>query len=290
MSRERDRPFDVCVVGHVTRDLVRTGSGDTAQPGGTAYYAALALRALGAAVAVVTRVSSRDADELLGELQRRDVTVLWRDSAASSAFENDYTGPRVDDRAQRILSVADAFGAADVPAITARAVHLGPLTAADMDASFAAALLARAGAEDALVSLDVQGLVRRPAQGDAKPLLRLAHIVKADTAEAEALTGRVGMEACAKRLLELGPREVLITRGGRGSVVFTARGRLPIAPVAAPGPVVDRTGCGDTYAAAYLLARLRGRDPAASGRFASAIAAAKLTRRGGLASVPGQYD
>ncbi len=84
-------------------------------------------------------------------------------------------------------------------------------------------------------------------------------------------------------LLELGLSEVILTRGARGASLFTAEGawHVPAYPVT----VVDSTGAGDCFHAAYLAARLRGLGPEARLRFAGAAAAIKvghLGARGGL--------
>ena len=50
--------FDVCVIGHVTRDIVAIkGRPVKSMPGGTAYYSAIAFGSLGPATAVVPRVA-----------------------------------------------------------------------------------------------------------------------------------------------------------------------------------------------------------------------------------------
>lgn len=289
--RRARHTFDVCVVGHVTRDLIRNDADGSTQPGGTAYYAALALRALGARVAVVTRCARGDAGELLHDLHDSGVSVHWRASTDSTLFENIYDTAVPDSRTQRILATAESFSEKDIPDISALAVHLGPLTPADISASFAASLLARSGGgQRPRSSLDLQGLVRgsrsrRPA--DAEALVGLADIVKADTAEAAALTGSRTPDSSAAELLGMGPSEVLLTRASRGSLLYTALGCTVIAPAPAPGAIVDRTGCGDTYAAAYLFSRVQGCDPVTAARFASAAAAAKLGWRGALRGLPG---
>ncbi len=56
--------FDVCVVGHVTKDLVRTAEGEFEMPGGTAYYTAIALKNLGMRVAVITKLLEQDVRDI----------------------------------------------------------------------------------------------------------------------------------------------------------------------------------------------------------------------------------
>jgi sugar/nucleoside kinase (ribokinase family) len=52
---------------------------------------------------------------------------------------------------------------------------------------------------------------------------------------------------------------------------------VPAVPVETP---VDPTGAGDSYAVAYLAARLRGADPVEAGRFAAQTVAALLAGDG----------
>ena len=51
--------FDVCVVGQVTKDIVKTADDEIEKPGGTAYYTAIALKKLGMSVAVITKLRRR---------------------------------------------------------------------------------------------------------------------------------------------------------------------------------------------------------------------------------------
>jgi len=76
-----------------------------------------------------------------------------------------------------------------------------------------------------------------------------------------------------------------ITRSEKGSVVVTATERVDIAaePVQ---KVVDTTGAGDMYAAAFLFGLARGRDLATCGRFASIAAAEVIAHVGPRPAVP----
>ena len=51
--------FDVCVIGHVTRDVITIkGKTKKVAPGGTAYYTGIACRSLGLRTSVVTKVAT----------------------------------------------------------------------------------------------------------------------------------------------------------------------------------------------------------------------------------------
>ena len=104
-------------------------------------------------------------------------------------------------------------------------------------------------------------------------------MLKANHAEAHSLTGIHDPEKAARAIQALGPREVIITLGDQGSLVHLDDQAYRIPAFATLG-IVDRTGCGDTYFAAYLYRRMRGDTPANAGQFASVCAALKLAQRG----------
>lgn len=69
---------------------------------------------------------------------------------------------------------------------------------------------------------------------------------------------RIGIKGLAKKLFALGPSEVIITDGRRGSYGFDGK-TLYQCPMF-PGPRVEATGAGDSFAAAYLGARMHGEE------------------------------
>jgi sugar/nucleoside kinase (ribokinase family) len=281
--------FDVCVIGHVTRDVVHTAREARTMPGGTALYCAVALKSLGVRVAVVTRLAGEDR-ELLSPLHHDGIPVFSRPSSATTVFENHYPGDG-QVRVQRVISRADPFVASDVADVRARLYHLGPLVEGDMPAGLLSAV-ARKG----LVSLDAQGFVRRVADGRVHPVgwpdmpraLPWFDILKADPSEARVLTATEDLHEAGQRLADGGVREVVITRGAKGALVYAQR-RWHRIDALKPYRFCDPTGCGDTFMAAYLACRLRNDSISAAARFAAAAAALKLEHfgpfRGGAAAV-----
>ncbi|MEO6315130.1 MAG: carbohydrate kinase family protein, partial [Chitinophagaceae bacterium] len=89
----------------------------------------------------------------------------------------------------------------------------------------------------------------------------------------------------AKKLFEWGVKEVVITLGSKGSVIYTD-GVFYDIPVFVPQVVADTTGCGDTYMAGYLSQRILGKDPQQAGEFASAMAALKIESYGPFTGTP----
>ena len=280
-----DRPFDVCVVGHVTRDLVRDASGAIrSQTGGAAYYGAAALARLGLRTRLVTRLAAAD-DGLLAELRAIGIAVERRPSAATTEFEAmEMAGPG--HRSYRAVSVADAFEAEDFAGVRARAILMDPLTRHD---NFADVMAAAARAAP-VVALDAQGFVRKFLVPGVADFVRRAalegfgclSIVKADAAEARAITGEAEPEAAARALARFGPREVIVTSGGAGSLVYAdgAVAQIPAFPVPR---IADPTGAGDSYLAGYLAARLEGKAARDAALFGAAVASLKLMCVGAFA-------
>lgn len=88
-------------------------------------------------------------------------------------------------------------------------------------------------------------------------------------------------EAYAAGDLDLAPGLAVMTEGEAGGSYLTSEGRAArYHPVAPPGPIVDRYGAGDSFAAGLAFALGRGDDPAAATAFAARCGAAAVTGRG----------
>jgi adenosine kinase len=74
-------------------------------------------------------------------------------------------------------------------------------------------------------------------------------------------------------------KALIVTRGARGSVIYTPEGEIEV-PCAKARAVVDPTGCGDAYRAGLLHGLLHGLDWRATGRIASLLGAIKIESLG----------
>ena len=72
---------------------------------------------------------------------------------------------------------------------------------------------------------------------------------------------------------------LIITRGGEGSHIYTARRRIDI-PAAAVATLSDPTGCGDAYRAGLLYGLMNDMDWETTGRIASLLGAIKIEKPG----------
>ncbi len=104
-----------------------------------------------------------------------------------------------------------------------------------------------------------------------------AQLVFCNEYEAMALTEQ-DTPGAAFRLLCRQVQHVIMTRGAEGSWIFWngSEYRIP----AYPATAVDTTGAGDTYAAAFLFAMIKGKSPEIAGHFASLASARVVSQFG----------
>lgn len=109
--------------------------------------------------------------------------------------------------------------------------------------------------------------------------MKYIDILKVNEHEAEVLTGFKDPQQAARQLAQWGVKEVLLTLGSLGSIIY-AEGKFYKIPAYAPKEVVDATGCGDTYVLGYLYMRNKGASYAEAGCFAAAMSTIKLEKSG----------
>ncbi len=94
-------------------------------------------------------------------------------------------------------------------------------------------------------------------------LVEASSVVKLNEREALELTGRDELEDAGEALLELGPSQVVVTRGGEGALIFCTGHAEPVP--GAEAQVVDTTGAGDSVAGVIAAALARGLTPRSGG-------------------------
>lgn len=245
-------------------------------PGGTAFYFAHALAGLPVRCKLVTAVAPAEM-QVAKNLQARGVDVTVLPSAHSVVFENRYSASQ-EQRTQKVLQKAAPFRHGLFAGVDATVFHLGPLLADDFTVSDIKALAARGR-----LSLDVQGFLRSVKDTAVVPadwlqktaVLPFIHYLKASEEEMTVLTGATNLQHGAKMLAGWGAKEVIVTCGSKGSLVYDGS-RFYTIPAYTPECLKDATGCGDTYMAGYLFQRCHGASIVQAGKFAAAMATLKI--------------
>jgi hypothetical protein len=248
-------------IGHICADLQPDG---TTRLGGTALFAGLTAHQLGVRAAILTACAP---DLNLSELPP-ELTVIREPSATTTRFENLYhaTG-----RTQLLHARAKTIDLKYLPPSwrTAPIIHFAPVI---QEVPIDDAMLF----SQSLLGLTPQGWLRavlpnKQVVTDPATLLRLpltqSYIIVLSEEDIQ------GDEALVRRLAERVPL-VVLTRAERGATVFM-HGRASDVP-AFQADIVDPTGAGDVFAAAFFIGLYQGREPLAAARWACAAAACSI--------------
>lgn len=277
----------LCQVDRIPLDLKIEAKSHLTQGGGPSATAAVAASRLGMSAAFIGSIGDdpsgliiqqefrKDSVDISGLAVRRNCTsttaFCWVDSAGRrSIVWYRGSGPEL-----------SADEVPESPVANAAVLHLDghQLAAAD----HAVQIARRAGV---LTAIDAGTL--RPGVYE---LCRSCDIVIVSEKFAAALSGRNDPEAALRKLAELDAAVVGITLGPRGSICFDrTSGKILRCPAFPADPVVDTTGAGDVYHAAFELFYHETRNTSASMRFAAAAAGLKCRKPGGRTGIPSRSE
>lgn len=251
-------------------------------PGGTSYYFSHGIRHLKDTrnYKLITALAPSEY-KAVEDLRAKGIQVEVLPSRKTVYFENIY-GENQDDRKQRVLAKADPFTVEELKDEEAKFFHLGSLLSDDFSLDVVKLLSGKGK-----LAVDAQGYLREVRDEqvyptdwkDKRDALKYIDILKVNEHEAEVLTGFKDFKQAALQLAEWGVKEVLLTLGSLGSIIY-AEGTFYKIPAYPAKNVVDATGCGDTYSMGYLYMRNKGASYEEAGCFAAALSTIKLEKSG----------
>jgi len=262
---------------------------------GSAGGTALVLARLGAGVRSAGAIGADPLGDMLVTLLERDGVdtslLVRRDDVQTSAsvlpIRPDGSRP-----AFHVVGANATYGPADVDwdAIgEATHLHLG---GPEFMGGEAAAVILRAARERGITtSADIL------APGDSgivdwiAPAFEHLDYLLPNDEQVLGFSGETDLVAGARALLDRGIGCVAATRGADGAVVVSADGVEEVPAFAVD--VVDTTGCGDAYAAGFIVAVANGWDPEAAGWLGAAAAGLVATGLGsdsGIVDLPSTLD
>lgn len=268
--------YDICCVGHITLDKIVNPRETVYMSGGASFYMSHAVSNLKTDYILVAGLAESEL-HAVEDLRQKGVKVNVFPSRKSVYFENIYSDNQ-DERSQRVLAKADPFSIESMEGVSANYFHLGALLADDFSPEFVKALSQRGK-----VSMESQGYLREVRDKnvfavdwpDKEEVLQYVDVLKANEMEMKVLTGTTDVYEAAIKLYSWGVKEVLLTLGSMGSVIYDGSAFTMI-PAYQATEVIDATGCGDTYMAGYLYRRAQGATMEEAAKFAAAMATIKI--------------
>ena len=301
--------YDVVSLGELLIDMVPLPAPPgalnfAAKPGGAPGNCAVGLAKLGRSVAMLSKVG----DDAFGRLLIGTIAASGAAVDSIIVSREHLTGVAVvtlDPQGDRDFlfyrqDCADVnYAPAEVPADlvrSARVLHVNSLVlASPVSASAQRHAMALAQAAGILISVDpnLRPLLwesREAMIAAAREVVAIANILKIGEDELQIITGIADTDAALESIWHPALQVVAITRGADGAEILTRAARVRVSGIVVK--VVDTTGCGDSFMAAFLTGLLdSGLDMsagslAAIGRFACAAGAITATAPGGMDAMP----
>lgn len=109
-----------------------------------------------------------------------------------------------------------------------------------------------------LVIMDTMNFWMATAMDDLKEVLKRVDLLLVNDAEARELTHQHSLVKAAKKIMEMGPKYLIIKKGEHGALLFY-KNKVFFAPAFPLEDVFDPTGAGDTFAGGFIgyLAKTR---------------------------------
>ncbi|MGC2275683.1 MAG: sugar kinase [Candidatus Binatus sp.] len=247
-------------------------------PAGSAVGTAVGLAKLGLSVATVGAVGN----DALGDVLIRalnsfgvDTSHVVRKPRVQTSASILPIRPNGDRPALHAIGANAVYSIDDVPwplIEGAAHIHLGGNDSMrGLGRDGAPQILRRARDGGATTSMDILSEGSPKLLAILKPCLPFVDWFMPNADQACKLTDSGTPEEAASRLLDLGAGGVVLTMGGDGSLMTTARERIHLA--AHEIAVVDTSGCGDAYCAGFIRAIRLGWPPAECMKLGNAAAA-----------------
>ena len=259
--------FDIGVVGHFAIDYISLPSAIKPSKilGGAVAYVSLVTRILGGTVSVISKVGLDFPKNWFSKLQQKGIDlscVTLAQGEQTTSYVLKYNED-LSCRALKLKNQGSQVTLSDLPAsFNAKAIHIAPIAA-----EIPCEVIERLKTFTHCLSIDPQGMTRRfDENGNVtssskmdKKILSLINIYKSSLDEITILTGKTDVKQAIKVVHDLGPETVIVTLGGKGSIL-SAEGAQYAVPACKPKHVVDPTGAGDVFIGAFLTENTHKKD------------------------------
>lgn len=280
------------IIGPLTRDRIVKKDSEYQSIGGAVYYQSAVFSYLGIDNTVITTLAEKDKDLIDDLPEATEVIPIYTDSTME--FQNIYPNNNPNYRIQKAFIPENPIRPENLFNIDLKvfdALLLCPLSSTDIPLN----TLKYLAQWNIPIYLGAQGYLRHKKNGKVvlkpwynyKKFLNFIQLLFIDEIEARIILG-VSDEGCGevtRKLSSFGPEEVIVTRGDQGAFIYSKKdvnGNFYHVPAIHPHKIIDPTGLGDTFMAAYAARRIESDDPEDCGIFASRISSLKMEQKGAL--------
>lgn len=277
--------FKLLLIGPVCKDIIIHNNKIKYSTGGAVYYQAQILESFKQNYECIVTLSEYDIELLNSFPDKNKINILLKTKTLN--FINKYADDNPNYRIQKSNMINNPINPQDIqPFIENKKfeyVLLGPLLKTDLPIE-SIKFLKNNGLK---ICMGIQGYLRRLKKNkvilESPPyideLLKLIDILFLDEDELKTILKykKVTHEMHVSTLSRMGPSEIIITQSNKGSKIYSKKHNkiynIPPIPVK---NVVNPTGSGDTYMAAFICERLKNNNLLECGLFASMTCAEKI--------------
>jgi len=251
------KKYDIVIFGNYTKDTIVSAKGTRYVDGGGFNYGAHAAAVLGLKVAAVTRLAREDY-RVVEKLESIGVDVYPVFTPSSTHMRLEYPTDNVDERILTCTVTAGSYTPDQFEGLSAKAFLINASVREEVSLEVIESLKNKGG----YLVADAQGFIRiidrdqkliHAPWPEKKKVLSMIDVFKADSVEAESLTGEKDLKSAARILTGWGPKEIVLTH--RDGILVYAEGQYYEARFL-PEKLIGRSGRGDTCIASYMAKRL----------------------------------
>jgi len=243
--------MSVLVVGSVAYDSVVTpaGSRDDALGGSATYFSTSA--SYFTPVSVVAVVGDDFQPEHTALLTKHGIDVSGLERREGKTFRWSGVYGAEDVNARRTLSTQLNVFAEFSPTLGLDHQRLPFVFLANIDPDLQMDVLGQMESTPKLVALDTMNYWIERKSSRIRRVIQDVDVLFVDEGEARSLASEVNIVRSARRIMDLGPKTVVVKRGEHGVLLFQEDG-IFAAPAFPLEEAVDPTGAGDSFAGGFL--------------------------------------
>lgn len=244
--------MSLLVVGTVAFDAIETPFGKTDKiVGGAASYIALAASYFHKDISLVSVVGDDFPDSFLNilkgkgtnldglQIKKGEKSFFW-----AGKYHNDLNSR---DTLETQLNVLEKFD----PIVPDSAKTVDFLMLGNLVPAVQQKVIAQLTKRPKLIVLDTMNFWMDIAMDDLKKTLTMVDVLTINDSEARQLSGEYSLVKAAQKILQMGPKTLVIKKGEHGALLFN-KDEVFFAPALPLEDVYDPTGAGDSFAGGFI--------------------------------------